>query len=169
MLRPHSYIAMCKVLLERVESSDPDMPFAFLGHYPEAARDSERKKKSRIAKMKLALSRIVVEESVLAVTGQVSSLGEDGCESKKRPRMEEAMVIITLGVRDAADNVIFFKTKSTTKMEKIFEAYAARIGKSVQDMNFIFDGNRIVGTYTPEQIGLEDEGYIRALISQSGC
>ncbi len=46
----------------------------------------------------------------------------------------------------------FFKVKKSTKMSKIFDAYANRKGVAANALRFLLDGDRIQGEMTPKQV-----------------
>lgn len=53
---------------------------------------------------------------------------------------------INLRVKDGAGQELVFKVKKSTKMMKIFDAYAQRKGLGVNHLRFTLDGKRINGT-----------------------
>ena len=48
----------------------------------------------------------------------------------------------------------FFKVKSSTKMGKVFGAYAKRKGVEATAMRFIYDGGRVGNDDTPQSVSL---------------
>ena len=70
---------------------------------------------------------------------------------------------LNIRVRDATGSETFFKIKKTTKMHKIFHAYCTRKGKPVTAFRFLFDGQRVDGEQTAEDIDMEDGDQIDAL------
>ena len=50
--------------------------------------------------------------------------------------------------------------KWTTKMFKVFDAYASRKGVQSDDMQFFFDGERINADQTPEQLEMQEQDQI---------
>jgi len=73
-----------------------------------------------------------------------------------------------LRVKDQSGEETFFRVKPTTKMSKVFEAYAQR--KCVQStaLRFLLDGERIAADATPEKLELEDKDQIDCLLEQTG-
>ena len=61
-----------------------------------------------------------------------------------------------------------FKVKKTTKMQKIFGAYAQRKGVDPSSLRFLLDGDRIQGEQTPKMLELEDEDQIDCVLAQMG-
>jgi len=47
---------------------------------------------------------------------------------------------------------MFFKIKKTTQLKKLMEAYAEKQGKSLASLRFLFDGERVNNTDTPEKV-----------------
>ena len=63
---------------------------------------------------------------------------------------------------------VYFKVKKTTKLKKLMDAYCARVGKEAGSIRFLFDGDRIQEDATPDQLGMEDEDEIDAMVEQQG-
>ena len=51
---------------------------------------------------------------------------------------------------------VWFKIKTTTKLQRLFDAYALRKGIDVGSLRFLLDGERLRGDQTPEDIDMED-------------
>ena len=64
---------------------------------------------------------------------------------------------ITIRVKDQGGDETFFKVKKTTKMSKVFNAYAQRKGVSMTSLRFLIDGDRIDAAETPKSLELEDQ------------
>jgi small ubiquitin-related modifier len=60
-------------------------------------------------------------------------------------------------VKDQGGDEIFFKVKKTTKMSKVFDAYAQRKGVAITSLRFLIDGDRIDAAETPKSLELEDQ------------
>jgi small ubiquitin-related modifier len=67
-----------------------------------------------------------------------------------------------------AGDETLFKIKKTTKMEKVFNAYAQRKGVQVGSLRFLLDGERVTGEQTPKMLELEDGDQIDAVLEQVG-
>lgn len=61
-----------------------------------------------------------------------------------------------------------FKIKKSTKMSKVFKAYASRKGVEEESLRFLLDGERISETDTPKMLELEDEDQIDCVLAQVG-
>jgi len=75
---------------------------------------------------------------------------------------------LTIRVKDQAGEEMAFKIKKSTKMSKIFEAYAGRKGINQQSLRFSVDGSRIQGDSTPKMLELEDNDQIDVYLEQTG-
>ena len=75
---------------------------------------------------------------------------------------------ITIRVKDQAGEETFFKVKNTTKMSKVFAAYAQRKGVQQTSLRFLLDGERINDDDTPKTLELEDQDQIDCLLEQFG-
>ena len=68
-----------------------------------------------------------------------------------------------------------FKIKKSTKMSKVFKAYASRKGVEEGSLRFLLDGERISETDTPKMLELEDEKDVESrqlsesLVSANSC
>jgi len=77
--------------------------------------------------------------------------------------------VITIKVREQNGTEIAFKVKKSTKMSKIFEAFASRKGVELNAIRFLTpEGERVTPEHTPKMLELEDEGYLDARIEQQG-
>jgi small ubiquitin-related modifier len=61
-------------------------------------------------------------------------------------------VIVSIKVRGQDGTEVFFKLRYRTRFRKLMDVYAQRQGGTPEAYRFIFDGNRIVETATPEDI-----------------
>ena len=59
---------------------------------------------------------------------------------------------INLKVVTQDGNEIYFKCKQTTPLNKLMDAFCNRQGVSSNSVRFLFDGNRINETQTPQQV-----------------
>eukprot|EP00573_Skeletonema_grethae_P011470 CAMPEP_0201710392 /NCGR_PEP_ID=MMETSP0578-20130828/58607_1 /ASSEMBLY_ACC=CAM_ASM_000663 /TAXON_ID=267565 /ORGANISM="Skeletonema grethea, Strain CCMP 1804" /LENGTH=184 /DNA_ID=CAMNT_0048199423 /DNA_START=67 /DNA_END=621 /DNA_ORIENTATION=+ len=75
---------------------------------------------------------------------------------------------ITIRVKDQGGEETMFKIKKSTKMKKVFEAYASRKGVDVGALRFLLDGERISETASPKMLELEDEDQIDCVLQQLG-
>ena len=75
---------------------------------------------------------------------------------------------ITIKVRDQTGDEMFFKVKKTTKMSKIFDAYAQRRGIATSSIRFALDGQRIQPDSTPKMLELEENDQIDVMLEAVG-
>eukprot|EP00611_Tribonema_gayanum_P003692 TRINITY_DN1293_c0_g1_i2.p1 TRINITY_DN1293_c0_g1~~TRINITY_DN1293_c0_g1_i2.p1 ORF type:complete len:130 (+),score=46.17 TRINITY_DN1293_c0_g1_i2:48-437(+) len=76
---------------------------------------------------------------------------------------------LTLSVKSTgSDGEVHFKIKSTTKMGKVFTAYASRKGLQVDQLRFMSDGKRIKAEDTPADCGLEDGDQLDCMMEAQG-
>jgi len=83
-------------------------------------------------------------------------------------KMAEDGEAIQIKVKDQQGEEVAFKVKKTTKMGKIFDAYAQRKGIQRQNLRFMVDGERINEDDTPKMLELEDEDQIEVALHQVG-
>ena len=50
------------------------------------------------------------------------------------------------------NNEVFFKIKRSTKLEKLMNAFCERQGKALTSVRFLFEGQRVQKTDTPESV-----------------
>ena len=50
------------------------------------------------------------------------------------------------------NNEVFFKIKRTTALSKLMNAFCERQGKAPNSVRFLFDGNRVQPTDTPDVV-----------------
>ena len=75
---------------------------------------------------------------------------------------------ITLKVKSQDGNELFFKIKKGTQLKKLMDAYCSRNGVNPSTVRFLFDGQRIQETNTPNDLHLEDNDQIDAMVEQTG-
>jgi len=63
---------------------------------------------------------------------------------------------------------VHFKIKKTTPFRKLMEAYCQRVGKSMNSLRFLYDGDRITENQTPKELGMEENDIIDAVLQQTG-
>ena len=75
---------------------------------------------------------------------------------------------IQIKIRDQNGADVHFKVKLTTKLTKVFAAYAERKGISEGAIRFLFDGDRVRGEQTVKEIEIADGDLIDAQLMQEG-
>ncbi|KAK9814255.1 hypothetical protein WJX72_003009 [[Myrmecia] bisecta] len=91
---------------------------------------------------------------------------EESGETK--PKVEGGSETIQLKVKDQTGGEVHFKVKTTTKFEKIMQAYCQKKSIDMAGMRFLFEGTRINNTSTPADLGMEDDDIIDAVMEQVG-
>lgn len=122
------------------------------------ALDGERLKETDTPKM-LELSD---EDQIDVFLEQVG-----GADEEAKPNAGEDLAI-TLHVKESTGEEIAFKVKKSTKMSKIFDAYASRKGVSVNVLRFMLDGKRIKADDTPKMLEMDDNDQIDVVLLQEG-
>ncbi|KAF8554848.1 ubiquitin-like protein [Imleria badia] len=75
---------------------------------------------------------------------------------------------INVKVVSSTGDEVFFKIKRNTKLSKLQGAYAAKVGKDVGSIRFLYDGNRISEDDTPSTLEMEDNDTIDVMVEQVG-
>ena len=65
-------------------------------------------------------------------------------------------------------NEIFFKMKKKAKIGKLMIAYCQRHGVNLNAVRFLFDGERLRESQTPEDLEMEDGDVIDVMMEQVG-
>ena len=63
---------------------------------------------------------------------------------------------------------VHFKMKKKTQLKKLMEAYCARQSLQMEQIRFLFDGNRLRDSQTPDELEMEDDDVIDAMLFQVG-
>jgi len=75
---------------------------------------------------------------------------------------------INIKVVNSEGNEVFFKIKKNTKLRKLMDAYCKRQGLVNGSVRFSFDGNRVNPETTPDDIGIQSDDIIDAMVEQTG-
>ena len=92
-------------------------------------------------------------------------------EQAAAPRSEDtkpAIESITIRIKDQNGQETFFKVKHTTKMRKIFGAFAGKAGIQLDNVRFLLDGQRIDPESTVASNDLEDQDQVDCVLEQTG-
>ncbi|KAG8680022.1 hypothetical protein FRC09_018498, partial [Ceratobasidium sp. 395] len=63
---------------------------------------------------------------------------------------------------------VYFKIKRNTKLKKLQGAYATKVGKDINTIRFLYDGNRINEDETPASLDMENDDTIDVMVEQVG-
>ena len=83
---------------------------------------------------------------------------------KKDPRR----IRINLRVVSQDGNETFFKMKRMTQIGKLMNAWCQRQGVNLNAVRFLFDGERLRESQTPESLEMEDGDVIDVMVEQVG-
>ena len=75
---------------------------------------------------------------------------------------------VALKVVNADGAEVYFKIKKQTALKKLMEAYCKKQGIQRASVRFLYDGNPVEEDKTPEDLGMEDDDVIDAMIEQVG-
>jgi len=78
-------------------------------------------------------------------------------QKKGKTAADELTTTLTIRVKDQSGDETFFKMKKTTKMSKVFTAYAQRKGVAMTSLCFLLDGDVMDPDGTPTSLDLEDQ------------
>jgi len=76
---------------------------------------------------------------------------------------------LRIRIRDMNGEEHHFIIKQTTRMVKVFKAYAKLRGVSRTTFRFLLDGDKIIGDETAPMLELEDGDCLDVLLDQVGC
>ena len=93
---------------------------------------------------------------------------EDTPASRTRRRTTTSSSL-NIRINDLTGEKTYFKVKTTTKLDKIFNAYATRKGVAATDLRFLFSGVRVRGDQTPAGIDMEEGDMLDCMAEQGGC
>ena len=76
---------------------------------------------------------------------------------------------LNIRIHDITGEETFFKVKTTTKLDKVFNAYATRKDVCATSLRFFVDGAGVRGDQTPADIGMGDGDQIDCMRALQGC
>ncbi|TPX67370.1 hypothetical protein SpCBS45565_g03817 [Spizellomyces sp. 'palustris'] len=83
-------------------------------------------------------------------------------------RKPETVQHINLKVLGQDQSEIAFKIKRTTPLQRLMDAYVAKTGQDKSSVRFLYDGQRINGHETPDELDMEDNDMIQVSVQQLG-
>ncbi|XP_068665502.1 small ubiquitin-related modifier 2-like [Aristolochia californica] len=86
-------------------------------------------------------------------------------EEEKKP---DPSIHINLKVKGQDGNEVFFRIKRSTQLRKLMNAYCDRQSVDFNSIAFLFDGRRLRGEQTPDELEMEDGDEIDAMLHQTG-
>ena len=93
----------------------------------------------------------------------------EGTPASRTRRRTTTPSSLNIRIRDITGEETFFKVKTTTKLDKVFNAFATRKGVAASDLRFLLDGARVSGIQTVADIGMKDDDQIDCMCRLSGC
>ena len=75
---------------------------------------------------------------------------------------------LAVQLRDQHGDLMHFKVKKTTKLSKIFDAYAGRKGQTAAAMRFIAHGANLHPNATVAESDIEEGDYIDVMMEMAG-
>mmetsp|Transcript_26863 Transcript_26863/g.43227 ORF Transcript_26863/g.43227 Transcript_26863/m.43227 type:complete len:130 (+) Transcript_26863:2-391(+) len=117
---------------------------------------------------------LIVQTSILKSVGGKRNMSDTENPAKgaegttKQEPSDGGSNTITIRVKEQAGEETYFKVKKTTKMSKVFDAFAQRKGVSRGALRFLLDGDRIKDDQTPEDLDLDQNDQIDCLLEQTG-
>ncbi|KAG6026554.1 hypothetical protein E4U41_001249 [Claviceps citrina] len=100
-------------------------------------------------------ARIVSHQSFFIETVHSSTVVFDCSLAGAAGPVSAASEHLNIKVTDN-NNEVFFKIKRTTKPEKLMNAFCERQGKSITSVRFLFNGQRVQPTDTPDALEMAD-------------
>ncbi len=92
------------------------------------------------------------------------SLPESSQQEDEKPVSQE----INVKVKDQRGTAICFKMKRGIKLKKLMQTYCARNGYPLNSVRFLYEGEEIRETDTPQSLKMEDGDMIETMIAQRG-
>eukprot|EP00916_Digyalum_oweni_P004695 GHVL01008299.1.p1 GENE.GHVL01008299.1~~GHVL01008299.1.p1 ORF type:complete len:103 (+),score=14.95 GHVL01008299.1:38-346(+) len=96
--------------------------------------------------------------------GEEPPAGAAPDDANKDPNSEH----MTIKVKNAHGEEVQFRVKKTTQFRRIITAYCSRLGQSENTVRFLFDGERVRADQTAQDLGMENDDCIDALVEQTG-
>ncbi|KAF5184747.1 Small ubiquitin-related modifier [Thalictrum thalictroides] len=75
---------------------------------------------------------------------------------------------INLKIKDQNGKEIFFRIRRTTELRRVINAYCDRQAMDSKVVRFFYDNQRIRGSETPDELDMEDDAEIDAMMEQTG-
>ncbi|KAI1764048.1 ubiquitin-like protein [Hypoxylon sp. FL1150] len=85
----------------------------------------------------------------------MSGENESGSPAAERQDAPAGSEHLNIKVTDN-NNEVFFKIKRSTKLEKLMTAFCERQGKNVESVRFLFEGQRVQKSDTPDSLEMAD-------------
>ena len=93
----------------------------------------------------------------------------EGTPASRTRRRTTTPSSLNIRLRDQTGEETFFKVKTTTKLDKVFNAYATRKDVCATSLRFFVDGAGVRGDQTPAGIDMEEGDMLDCMAEQGGC
>ncbi|KAM0786931.1 hypothetical protein ACM66B_002353 [Microbotryomycetes sp. NB124-2] len=74
-----------------------------------------------------------------------------------QPEVKPENQHVSLRIQGAGFPELLIKVKKTTKLQKMMNAYCERVGKTLREIRFLFDGHKLQGEQTVADLDIDDE------------
>ncbi|MQL82888.1 hypothetical protein Taro_015368, partial [Colocasia esculenta] len=112
-------------------------------------------------------SAFSVQVFALCLCDPAKMSGNQPQEEDRKPA-DQSGSHINLKVKGQDGNEVFFRIKRSTQLRKLMNAYCERQSVDFQSIAFLFDGRRLRGEQTPDELEMEDGDEIDAMLHQTG-
>ncbi|XP_052162678.1 small ubiquitin-related modifier 1 isoform X1 [Oryza glaberrima] len=113
-------------------------------------------------------SSSVIQRWAARASERACEMSAAGEEDKKPAGGEGGGAHINLKVKGQDGNEVFFRIKRSTQLKKLMNAYCDRQSVDMNAIAFLFDGRRLRGEQTPDELEMEDGDEIDAMLHQTG-
>ena len=100
-----------------------------------------------------------------AIANSLAAIGSHLNPQKERKRSLSniGQDCVTFRVRDEQGQELHFKVSMTIRLQKVFDVYAQKKNVAVTSLKFLFEGERLTGDTTPDDLGLQDSDVVEAV------
>lgn len=88
-------------------------------------------------------------------------------QAETQPKVEKGEPINVI-VKDQHGHELHFKVRKTTKFEKIMQAYCQKKCHQMNQLRFLYDGERVKPDQSPQDVDMEDGDIIDCVMQQIG-
>mmetsp|Transcript_27288 Transcript_27288/g.76187 ORF Transcript_27288/g.76187 Transcript_27288/m.76187 type:complete len:98 (+) Transcript_27288:93-386(+) len=93
-------------------------------------------------------------------------MSEETQVASSAPKQENDHIALVVVNQDSTE--VHFKIRRNTPIQKLINSYCQRQGLRESDLKFLYDGERIHGNQTPQDLDMEDNDIIDAMLAQTG-
>ena len=133
----------------------PNPPAEWLQKLPQMARRLEESLFRSAASFEEYRDRLTLLRRLQALTGRLAAQQQQQAAGPAPASPPAPSLNIRLHKVPEGDEV-WFKVKTTTKLQRLFDTYALHKGIGSGSLRFLLDGKRLNGDQTPEDVDVED-------------